>query len=689
VRVGPRAVRAERGYPLDMVETRPPSPPPGRGAPGFPPGRGSSPGPRTRPPERDHGPGAHDDGAPPWLLAALDGLPDGVVAFRAIRAEGTVVDFEYAYVNPAAARMVNRTVAELVGKRLLELFPGHVDTGLFDRYVRVVETGVPSTLEHLYDRDGLEAWYRSAAVPFGDGFTVAFQDITDRVEADTDLLEARARIETILASISDAFYALDRSWRFVYVNRAACEIIGRRPEDLLGLSIWDEFPDMVGSTFDVQFRRAVATGEAVRFEAHFSAPLDSWYEVRAYPGPDGISVYFRDVGEQRELAEHLARTQRLESIGSLAGGVAHDINNVLTVITGHAEALQAALAPGDPLRAEVDGVERAAERAATLTRQLLAFGRQQMLQPEPVDVATALRRLEPFLRRLIEADIEVDVDIDGTGLRVVVDPGQLDQVVLNLVGNARDAIVATGRTGGRITIRARHVAVDEQQAQERDVPVGPYVAVVVADDGVGMDDVTRARAVEPFFTTKAVGLGTGLGLSTVYGIVAQSGGTIALTSELGRGTTVTVLLPRQAPAIAEPGDDDDAGPATVLVVEDADGVRSLNVRVLERAGHHVLQAGDGEQGLAVAAAHDGPIELLVTDVVMPGIGGRELADRLLVDRPGMGVLFVSGYTEDTMLERGVRAACVDFLPKPFRPQELVERVAAALTRVRSAGRGKT
>ncbi|HEX7018572.1 MAG TPA: ATP-binding protein [Gemmatimonadaceae bacterium] len=392
----------------------------------------------------------------------------------------------------------------------------------------------------------------------------------------------------------------------------------------------------------------------------------------------------RDEEALRRSQEELRQSQKLEAVGRLAGGVAHDFNNVLTLISAYSEFLIQGVETGTARRDDVQEIRDAAARASALTNQLLAFSRKQVMQPRMVSLNSVVQGMEKMLGRLLATNITIETKLDS-GLELVhADPGQLEQVLLNLCVNARDAMPR----GGVLTIETRNVAV-------ADVPVAApphgtripatYVALTVRDTGEGMDEETRSRVFEPFFTTKPTGQGTGLGLSTAYGIVAQSGGNVTVASERGSGSSFTIFLPA-----AEVGDDlppelDAATPReaphgteTVLVVEDGGALREAIVRILAQNGYTVLSATDGEDGMAVASSHDGPIHLLLTDVVMPVFGGRELARRFIDSRPEARVLFMSGYMAEEVLRDGLRPPVVGFLAKPFRPDQLAWKVRDVL-----------
>jgi two-component system cell cycle sensor histidine kinase/response regulator CckA len=421
--------------------------------------------------------------------------------------------------------------------------------------------------------------------------------------------------------------------------------------------------------------------------------LRNWRElllgnVIAYAVLTGFGHALAHLGDLRGTEEALRRSQeqlfqaqKMEAVGRLAGGIAHDFNNLLTVITNYTSLVAEGLSDDDPGREDLLEVRKASERAASLTRQLLAFSRRQVMQPKVLDLHAVVGDIAGMLRRLIGEDITLEVRPRPAGLGyALADPVQVEQILLNLVVNARDAI----QGGGKITIECANADLDHTFARLHEgARPGSYLMLVVADTGMGMDAETQRRIFEPFFTTKEQGRGTGLGLATVYGIVKQSGGYIAVYSEVGHGTVFRVYLPRSGaeqptPLIPPPATHHPSGHGTILLVEDEENVRRLVAKVLERQGYEVLTATDGRSGEARAAEYDGPIDLILTDVVMPHCSGPELVGRLKLSHPEARVVYMSGYTDDALAARGVLGPAATFLPKPFSTKDLLRTVRDAL-----------
>jgi PAS domain S-box-containing protein len=510
----------------------------------------------------------------------------------------------------------------------------------------------------------------------------------DRKRNEQALRRSEMRYRSLVQTAVYGIYRASLEGRFLDVNPAligmlgydsALEILALDPEK----DVFVE-PREYGRLVD-EFRR---TGRMDGFEARWRRKDGAFITVRisgrAVAGGDEpsdvLEAIAEDITERRVLEDQFRQSQKMEAVGRLAGGIAHDFNNLLMVIGGYTEVLLGQLPPGHPLHPKAEAVQQAADRASMLTRQLLAFSRKQLLELKVVDVNSIVEDMERLLRPLIGEDIELTTALAPEIGCTRADAGQLEQVIMNLVVNAKDAMP----TGGKITIRTGSVTLDDSYRPENTfIKHGPYVMISVADTGQGMDRETQARIFEPFFTTKEKGKGTGLGLSTVYGIVKQSGGYVFVQSELGRGTIFTIYFPR----VEEPCDvlgttpaslGAAAGTETVLLVEDEDSVRQLVRETLEARGYRVLEAENGNAGLAVAASHPDPIHLVITDVVMPGLGGHELVQHLLPVRPAIKVLYLSGYAPEAFsIPLGADAQKL-FLQKPFTLQALSRKVREVL-----------
>jgi two-component system cell cycle sensor histidine kinase/response regulator CckA len=512
----------------------------------------------------------------------------------------------------------------------------------------------------------------------------------ERKRAEEQLQASERKYRLLFETSPEAMLVYDfETLRILAVNQAAIARYGYSEQEFLGLTIRDIRTEQDQARLDEQLKvrpegGAVRTGVRHRAKDGRVLEVDLVARPIEFAGRRARLVLARDVTAQRTLEEQLRQSQKMEAVGQLAGGIAHDFNNLLTAILGSAQLLLHATPPDDPRHEDAVEIKNAGVRAAELTRQLLAFSRRQVLAPKVLGLNAVVAHMQKMLRRLLGEDIELAVTLAPDAGSVNADPGQLEQVLLNLAVNARDAMP----TGGRLSIATTRVTVTVELAERRHrLPPGDYACLAVTDTGSGMDEATQAHLFEPFFTTKEVGRGTGLGLATVYGIVKQSGGYIWVYSEVGHGTTVKVYLPRVAiaeedagrlPAAVAESAAPRGGCETVLLVEDAAPVRSLARRSLEASGYTVLDAADGAAALDVAARHSGGIDVLVTDVVMPGMSGRELAERLAPERPRMKVLYTSGYTDDAMVRQGVLTAGVAFLQKPFVPETLARKVREVL-----------
>jgi two-component system cell cycle sensor histidine kinase/response regulator CckA len=595
-------------------------------------------------------------------------------------------------VNPAMVRQLGYAKKEFLGHLLADFlspqtrheFPAYLERvageGHAEGFLRVV---MRSGEERVLQYDNV----LRTDTP-GDPIVFGVAHDVQRRWAEQALRTSVNRLEALLNNIPDAAWMKDEDGKYTAVNEALARFLDRRREEIVGKSDFDLYPADVADRFQVEDRMVLATGQSLRVSQELvgTAAARVLFEtiktpIRGGAGrPSGTVGIARDISERRRLEEQLVQSQKMEAIGTLAGGIAHDFNNILTVILGHSMLLLPETPEGSPLRQGLDEIQKAGERAANLTRQLLAFGRKQVLAPVVLDLNAVVADMEWMLRRLIGEDIEVVTVPDPDLGRVKADRGQIEQVLVNLVVNARDAMPQ----GGRITIEARNVDLDDSYARKhRYVVSGPHVLLAVSDSGIGMDARTQARIFEPFFTTKGPGKGTGLGLSMVYGIVKQSGGSIEAYSEPGRGSAFKVYLPRVpesgvASPAASPSSEPARGHETILLVEDEKEVRKLARLFLERAGYRVLEAGSSEEAVAAAKEHGEAIDLLVTDTVLPGADGPELARILHKTYSGLKVLFMSGYTDDAIVRDGVLESHQAFLPKPFTADSLARKVREAL-----------
>lgn len=472
--------------------------------------------------------------------------------------------------------------------------------------------------------------------------------------------------------------------RYIDVNESFLRVTGYRREEVIGrtsvdLNFWERPEDRAqlveklnkqGSVRDIEITFRTKSGEK-------RTGMDS-AEAIEIAGQKCVFAIFKDITDQKILEKQLRQAQKMEAIGQLSGGIAHDFNNLLGVIIGYCEVMEGQLPPSSALLRDCDQIRKAGERAAALTRQLLAFSRQQILEPRVMDLNAAVLDMEKMLRRLIGADVDLCTALDSSLGSIKADRGQIEQIIMNLAVNARDAMPE----GGRLTIETANVELDEDYvSQHPQQQLGPHVLLTVSDTGTGMDAETQARMFDPFFTTKELGKGTGLGLSTVYGVVRQSGGHIWVYSEVGHGTTFKIYIPSvDKPPIAEkPGTGATRilrGAETILLVEDDEPLRRLTLRLLKENGYTVLEAEHPEKAIQIAQQHSGPIHLLLTDVVMQGMNGRSLAEKLVQFRPNLPVIYMSGYTG--FAHRELFDSGVNLLPKPFTRESLLRKLQDAL-----------
>jgi two-component system, cell cycle sensor histidine kinase and response regulator CckA len=507
-----------------------------------------------------------------------------------------------------------------------------------------------------------------------------------------ELVEREELFRLISENAGDMITVVDAQGKRIYNSPSYQRILGYSAEEMLEMAPFEQVHPDDRPLVEEAAREAREGGLGRSIQYRMRHKDGGWRTldlgVSVVRGPSGqvekLLVVNRDITARKQLEDQFRQAQKMEAVGRLSGGVAHDFNNLLGVIMGYAEFLQERFGPEDPLRTSIDEILKAGQRAASLTRQLLAFSRQQVLDPKVIDLNSAVADAEKLLRRLIGEDIELRTALGPDLGRVRADLGQFEQVIMNLAVNARDAMPQ----GGKLIISTENFVMDEVFVRRYPYPVqpGPYILLTVTDTGVGMDSETRVRAFEPFFTTKEKGKGTGLGLSTVYGVVKQSGGYIDIESTPGAGTTFKIYLPRVDEEVEKrtqslaATDRVATGRETILLVEDEDSLRKLTRATLAQSGYTVLEAKDGADALAISSGHEGPIDLLLTDIVMPGMGGHALAGELTRRRPETRVVYMSGYTGQTYSSQGPIEPGSDFLAKPFTREVLTRKIREALDR---------
>jgi PAS domain S-box-containing protein len=600
---------------------------------------------------------------------------------------------KYIYANSAFAAMLGfQSQAALIGTHWRNVFD--------PREVRRLESEIRQSIERSGRWSGQTLMPRPAgqafpmemaitALPEGGTVSVS-RDVTERRLAEQASAETEAKYRLLVEQVAAITYIaeLGMQGRWIYVSPQVEQMLGFTAEEWLrNSSNWvkhipvedhpiveaAELAAVQGGRFQAEYRLARKDGRIIWVSDTAVTVTGS----DSHPVMEGIIV---DITERKQLETQLQQSRKMEAVGRLAGGIAHDFNNLLTIIKGYTELALNRTVPHPEIHADIERIENASERAAALVRQLLAFSRKQVLQPKTLDLNSIALNLDKLLRRLMDENIEMITRVDENLGAIRADPAQIEQVIMNLVVNARDAMPK----GGRLTLETCNAELDSAYASDHaSVRPGSYVMLAVSDTGIGMDEETVAHIFEPFYTTKESGRGTGLGLSTVYGIVKQSGGYIWVYSEPGRGSTFKVYLPRaddpaQAPAAEKPGRDSRRGTETILLVEDEAGVRELARSVLAAQGYEVLVAGRPEEAIGLLQNHSREIQLLLTDVIMPTMSGRELARQVTAVRPQTRVLYMSGYTDNVISAGGMLEEGISFLQKPFTPTVLIHKVREVL-----------
>ncbi len=628
--------------------------------------------------------------------ALIEHSSDGVAL---LSADGMIV-----YESPSIARILDQPPEAMVGRSAFAFL--HPDdqaasADLFGQLLHQPRASVTGQFRYPHS-DGTWHWIEATGAnlldePSVHAIVVNYRDITERKRAEAALRESETRLQLAQRCAHLGYIDIDIHTQDVFWADETFRLLGYAPQAFTPTHqhfferVHPDDVEMLRSEIEQlltpsrssqsEYRIVRPDGEVRWMYGRGEAVLDdNGRPLRLISILLDITERKRAEVTQLRLEAELRQAQKMESIGRLAGGVAHDFNNLLTVIQGYCDFMQESLPIDHPLREDLVQIQQASERGTALTRQLLAFGRKQILAPTILDLNALVGNLRKMLERLIGEDIALTTALQPDLWRVTADPGQIEQVLMNLAVNARDAMP----TGGSLTIETRTVPFDDGDARmHAAMPTGPCVLVAISDTGCGMDDATRSRIFEPFFTTKAPGQGTGLGLATVYGIVTQSGGTIAVDSAPGRGSTFKIFLPASATAASDPASTPSyagarGGHETILLVEDEAGVRHLARAALHAKGYTILAARDGGEALSVAEQHAGPIDILVTDVVMPRMSGRVLAERLVARRPRLKILFMSGYTDDTVIRHGLLTDRIAFLPKPFTPGTLTAKVREVL-----------
>jgi PAS domain S-box-containing protein len=633
-----------------------------------------------------------------FLTNIFDSIQDGI----------TILDHDFNIIR------VNSTVEKwhshalpLIGKKCYKVYQNRNDRCEVCPSYQTIQTGTPAhaIITRKEGRDGKTIkWLDLLSFPLTDietgkikGVIEYVRDITDRKRIEEALKESEERFRQLYDEAPVGYHEVDSHGRITQVNRTELAMLGYTVEEMIGQPLWrflvEEEKDR--QTIMAKLSGSIKPGRAFErtYKRKDGTTLPVLIEDRLLRNGEGqiigIRATIQDITERKKaeeekaaLQEQLRQSQKMEAIGRLAGGIAHDFNNLLTAIKGYSQLSLFELKEGDPLKGNIEEIQKASQKASDLTRQLLAFSRRQILEFKVLDLNTIVRDLDKMLHRMLGEDIELIYALDDHLGRVKGDPGQIEQVILNLAVNARDAMPS----GGKLIIETANVELDDVYARSHiAVTPGRYVILSVTDTGVGMTPEVKERIFEPFFTTKEKGKGTGLGLSTAYGIVKQSGGNIWVYSEPGKGTTFKIYLPRvdelpEEMRKKEIGGEIPFGSETILVVEDEEVVRKLAVKILEKQGYKVLEASNGVDASAICERRKEPIHLILTDVVMPGMNGHQLVEQFRQVFQDFKVLYMSGYTDNTIVHHGVLKKGINYIQKPFTPDALARKVREVLDR---------
>ena len=617
------------------------------------------------------------------MRAIFQAIPD--LLFR-LDKHGTILDFK-----AGTADDLLRPARELIGKKISNLQPLEIGNRFNEAVRQIVEKKLPAAIEYSLELRGQKKFYEARLVPLpNEQIIVIIRNVTERKRSEEALFESRQMLQTVLDTIPTRIFWKDRNSVYLGCNKPLALDCGySNPAELIGKTDYETISAPIADVYRADDRRVMENGEPkLNYEEPQITPdgRPKWLLTSKAPLYDkdgrviGVLGTYEDITERKRLEEQLRQSQKMEAVGQLAGGIAHDFNNILTIVQGHVSLMEFE----DNLKKEAHGslaaIRQAADRAAALTRQLLAFSRRQRMHSSTFDLNEAVFNMTRMLDRIVREDVVMQIKCAGEPAMIHADVGMVEQVLMNLVVNSRDAMPK----GGRLVIETANVKIDAATAEKSpQARPGNFVRLTVSDAGVGIAPEVMPRIFEPFFTTKDIGKGTGLGLATVYGIVQQHQGWIEVSSEVGKGATFHIYLPAsekipwREPVHGLPSTR--GGKETILLVEDEIAVRTLVGNVLSRLGYHILEATSGVEALDIWKQHRSEIQLLLTDMVMPyGITGRELAEQLRRDRPELKVIYASGYSAEAIspdfeLEEGV-----NFMAKPFDPAQLANIVRAQL-----------